>query len=306
MAPPDDEARAGGQRATQAAKAALAKKAAAPARPNGGDQAPAVPEQRKVIDLLNDPVQKEQIDKALPRGMEIERFTRICVTAIRANPQLQQCSSLSLLGACMQSAQLGLEPGTGLGHSYLVPFWNQRKGIHEVQFIIGYQGYIELFYRSDRVADVVAREVCENDRFKGAYGIQDILEHEIPDEERGSPKRYYGLVRLTGGGHVFHMMNLQDIWARRTRSKAGDSGPWQTDEIAMSRKTVIRAMVPYVPKTAMLGDAIVADESVPTTFSANMADELAAQPPIDVEGDEVPAEVGAGDGDPGPEEPPAS
>ena len=42
----------------------------------------------------------------------------------------------------MRCAQLGLEPGSGMGQAYLIPFKD------ECQFIIGYRGLLNLVYRS--------------------------------------------------------------------------------------------------------------------------------------------------------------
>lgn len=299
--PPTNEkkdAAAGGEAANDRAKAALARSQAA-------ESAAATIErpQKSLIELLNDPGQKEQIARALPSAMNIERFTRLCVTVVRSNAALQQCSAMSLLAACMQSAQLGLEPGV-LGQAYLVPYYNNKKRMHEVQFIVGYQGYIDLFYRSGQVTSVVAREVCENDEYECVFGIQDTLRHKKARSDRGEPHTYYGLARLLNGDHVLHEMNLEAIAERRNRSRARDAGPWITDEAAMSRKTVIRAMVPFLPKTVELGQALAADESVPTTFGEHMADTLAQQAPIDVHeaDDEDPGEQGelvpAGAGEP--------
>lgn len=277
--PPDQEAQRGGKAAADKAKEALA-------QANGGGTGTAVaerPAQKSILEVLNEPAQKEQIALALPGVMTVERFTRICLTAIRANPQLSSCSMTSLLAACMQSAQLGLEPGI-LGQSYLVPFYNKKAKIHEVQFIIGYQGYLDLFYRSGMVTSVVAREVCENDEFTFHLGITDDMRHVPAETDRGAVKRIYGLARLETGDHILHVMNMEEIYARRDRSKSADNGPWQTDATAMARKTVIRAMVPYIPKTVLLRQALAADESVPTAISEDMADELSARPPaIDVE-----------------------
>ena len=58
-----------------------------------------------------------EIRKALPSMITPERFTRIALSAISANPQLADCTPRSLLAALMTSAQLGLEPNTPLGQA---------------------------------------------------------------------------------------------------------------------------------------------------------------------------------------------
>lgn len=77
----------------------------------------------------------DQIQKALPTVITGERFTRMVLTAMSSNPQLQQCTPKSFLGAMMQAAQLGVEPNTPLGQAYLIPYKN--KGTLECQFQLG-------------------------------------------------------------------------------------------------------------------------------------------------------------------------
>ena len=76
-----------------------------------------------------------EIRKALPSVMTPERFTRIVLSALSSNPQLQQTTPQSFLGAMMTAAQLGVEPNTPLGQAYLLPYKN--KGVLECQFQLG-------------------------------------------------------------------------------------------------------------------------------------------------------------------------
>lgn len=77
--------------------------------------------------------------------MSHERMTRVALSAVNSNPKLSEAivnNPTSFLGALMQSAQLGLEPNTNLGHAYLIPYGNV------VQIQIGYMGLLELAHRS--------------------------------------------------------------------------------------------------------------------------------------------------------------
>ena len=82
------------------------------------------------------------ISEALPKskGMDAERLSRMTLTTLKTNPKLLECSIESLLGAVLQSAQLGLEPNL-LGSCYFIPY----KGT--VSFQIGYRGLIDLVTR---------------------------------------------------------------------------------------------------------------------------------------------------------------
>jgi recombination protein RecT len=251
---------------------------------------------RTVYDLLEQ--QKTQIARALPKHMSAERFARIVLTECRRTPRLMGCTPESLLGAVMLSAQLGLEPGP-LGHCYLLPFRNTRNGTTEVQFLIGYKGLIDLARRSGNIESIVAREVCEHDEFEFEYGLDERLVHRPALTDRGNPIAYYAVAKYRDGGHTMMVMSLDDIAARRARSRAKDSGPWVTDFDAMARKTVIRAMASYLPLSIEAAQAVLADETVTTDLGPDVLEHIA--PPddevIDVDGQDVdpnPAPVSTG------------
>jgi recombination protein RecT len=225
---------------------------------------------RTIADLIER--QKAQIARALPKHMDADRLARIALTEIRRNPKLMECSPESLLGAVMLSAQLGLEPGP-LGHCYLVPYRNTKLGTTEVQFIPGYKGLIDLAYRSGRLDSIEAREVCERDEFEFEYGLTPKLYHKpCMDGDRGKPIAFYGVAHLKGGGYYFLVISLSDIDDHRRRSKSPDNGPWKTDYMAMARKTVIRAMAPYLPLSVEFAQAVTQDGVVHREIGADMVD----------------------------------
>lgn len=250
----------------------LTAKAAAPARST------AAPTVRDLIEK-----QKPQIARALPAHMDPERFTRIVLTEIKRTPKLASCTPASLLGAMMLSAQLGLEPGP-LGHAYFVPYGN------EVQFILGYKGYIDLARRSGNIESIIAREVCEGDHFVYEYGLAEKCEHRPALTGRGKPYAYYAIARYRDGGQTFLVMSRDDIEKRRQRSKAKNNGPWQTDYDAMAKKTVIRAMASFLPLSIEAQRATANDGQV-AHFDGHASDgDFIDVEPID---DELPETTGA-------------
>ena len=112
-----------------------------------------------IAGLLTDAKVKEQIALALPRHLTADRLARIALTEVRKTPALASCDQASFLGAIMQCAALGLEPGSALGHAYMIPFRNNKKNITEVQFIVGYRGMIDLARRSGQILSIEARTV---------------------------------------------------------------------------------------------------------------------------------------------------
>jgi recombination protein RecT len=111
-----------------------------------------------VATLLLSPAMQTQLRLALPRHVTPERLARIAVTEIRRTPKLLTCTRESLLGAIMQAAQLGLEPGV-LGECWLIPYKT------EATFVIGYRGLVQLAWRSGQIESVHAHAVFDGDAF---------------------------------------------------------------------------------------------------------------------------------------------
>ncbi|EHL7675887.1 recombinase RecT, partial [Escherichia coli] len=153
-----------------------------------GNRAPAAVKNNDVISFINQPSMKEQLAAALPRHMTAERMIRIATTEIRKVPALGNCDTMSFVSAIVQCSQLGLEPGSALGHAYLLPFGNknEKSGKKNVQLIIGYRGMIDLARRSGQIASLSARVVREGDEFSFEFGLDEKLIHR-PGENEDAP-----------------------------------------------------------------------------------------------------------------------
>lgn len=209
---------------------------------------------------------KPQMARALPKHMDADRMARIALTVLRQTPALARCTSESFMGALMTCAQTGLEPGP-LGHAYLVPYGNT------VTFIAGYKGLIDLAWRSGRVLDISAETVYANDHFYFRKGLDPKLEHDWSlSDNRGEVIGYYAAAKLKDGGSAFVVMSKNDVEKIRARSKAKNSGPWQTDYDAMSKKTCIRQLAKFLPLSVEFAQAITHDETVRTDVAAGAID----------------------------------
>lgn len=210
-----------------------------------------------------------EIEKALPKHMDADRMARIALTTIRTNPKLLECSVPSLLGAVMQAAQLGLEPGL-IGHCYLVPFKNGKTGQTDVQFIIGYKGMIDLARRSGQIENIYAHAVYSNDEFDYELGLEPKLKHKpYMKGDRGEFIGAYAVAHFKDGGYQFEFMPKEEIEKRRKRSRAANNGPWVTDYEEMAKKTVIRHMWKYLPISIEIQQAVVQDETVKKDITAD-------------------------------------
>jgi recombination protein RecT len=226
---------------------------------NGGQKTPASPANTIAAYLKK---MGPEIEKALPSHMNPDRMARIALTTIRTNPKLLEASIPSLLGAVMQAAQLGLEPGL-IGHCYLVPFRNGKTGQTDVQFIIGYKGMIDLARRSGQIENIYAHAVYSNDEFDYELGLEPKLKHKpYMEGDRGEFIGAYAVAHFKDGGYQFEFMPKSEIDKRRKRSKAANNGPWVTDYEEMAKKTVIRHMWKYLPISIEIQQQAMQDEVV--------------------------------------------
>jgi len=238
---------------------------------------------------------------AMPKGAEATQLIRDALTALRTTKNLDRCEPASVLGALMTCAQLGLRPGV-LGQAWLLPFWDRKlnggKGGHRAQLVIGYQGLVELAYRSGHVASVIARTAYEHDVFEVDYGLADTIVHKPNmDGSRGRPIAYYAIVKYVSGGYAFWVMSDQEMRSYRdnhaTAVKDGKVfGPWVDHFEGMAHKTVLRRLAKFMPKSVELANAIAADESVRIDLNPNTE---AAEAAEFVDGEIVTDDAGATD-----------
>lgn len=205
---------------------------------------------------------KGEIARALPKHLDGDRMARIALTSFRSNPKLAKCEPRSVFASIIIASQLGLEPGV-MGQCYLIPYKD------ECQLQIGYQGLIELVRRSGKVSRIEAHVVHENDRFEYSVGLVTKLVHEpVLDGDPGPARLAYAVAEIKGGGFHVEVMTRRQIEAIRDRSQNvknakqyGKKTPWDTDEEEMWRKTLIRRICKYLPKSAELATALALDNS---------------------------------------------
>lgn len=205
--------------------------------------------------ILFDPRNKAQLMAALPKHMTADRMTRLALTEFRKNPELQNCDPLSVFAALIQCSQLGLEPGTGLGECYLIPYRNNKTGRVDCQMIPGYRGLIKLVLQTGKVTKLVARAVHEGDDFDYAFGLQERLDHVPSQGRRGPLTHVYAVATLADGEHHFEVMTKAEVDAVAARSR--NANPvWKTDFEEMAKKTVIRRIFKVLPQSPELQAAM--------------------------------------------------
>jgi recombination protein RecT len=222
---------------------------------------------------------RKQVEMALPRQINADRMCRVFMSIIRVDEKLSAAvvkNPASLLAAIMQSSQLGLEPNTPLGEAYFIAYNNNRTNLPEVQFQIGYKGLLQLAYRTGEYKRITAMEVYTNDEFDYAYGLDTYLKHKPAMTPTGEPVFYYALYELHNGGRDFKVWStekIKDHAKKYSQSvKAGRKSPWDTDFDAMAKKTVLKDVLKYAPKSIELDRQLSMDETIKHHTECDMSE----------------------------------
>lgn len=211
--------------------------------------------EKRIVAFFNNKKAQDQIGAALPKlGVTPATFARWCMTALRRNPDLMTKNFPSLIGAMVQSAQLGLDPSGVTGQSYLVPFGQ------EVTLLPGYRGLIALAYRGGQIAAIDAHVVYEHDSFDYEYGTSGFVRHKPAKGERGKLRAAYAVAKIKGGETVFEVMEADDIRKVKASSASArsKSSPWNdpNSEPEMWRKCPIRRLCKRLPLSTEAAQAV--------------------------------------------------
>jgi recombination protein RecT len=229
-----------------------------------------IPEAKSLIDIVAQAAKEVKLNQT--------HLMRVAATAIRLNPKLAKCTPASFVGALIALEQVGLEPVAG--RAYLLPFLNNRKVIlngkeewrkqYEVQALIGYKGYSDLFYRHESALSMQAATVHKTDQFDFEYGTNSFLRHKPALGDRGPAIAYYAIAKLKEGGVLFLVMSKEEcIEHGKKHSKVYDKRaekfmpgtPWVDDEDSMCKKTVLLQLTKNLPLSIETQKALSVDET---------------------------------------------
>lgn len=199
---------------------------------------------------------KDRLAAMLPqKDAAAARLAQAVVTEFVKNENLYQCTGMSLFGCALQAAQLNLEIGGVLGHSYMVPYNSKRlpDGVKEAQFQLGYKGLIVLAHRSGQLRGTPRTvSVRTGEKFEFIQGSQPRIDH-APNNgpvkaDCSDITHVYATIQYRNGGADFEVMSKEDVENHRKRfSKMPNSPAWVKCWEAMAWKTVLRKLLKRCP-----------------------------------------------------------
>jgi len=230
------------------------------------------------------------IQKIAGEQMSAERMYRIALNCVTRTPKLQQCTVMSVYRCVLQAAELGLEAGNP-NEAHLVPFNNKvkvKENGKEVEryqmeciLIPDYRGLIKIAVDSGRVGKVDAYPVYEGDVFEVQLGDEPHI-HHCPKFETTDPSKMthvYAVGHLVNGMKQFEVLTKAEVDRIKASSKASSSGPWVDWRIPMARKSAVKRLYKWLPKTRRMAKAEALETALETgDFSLVDFDEADAIP----------------------------
>jgi recombination protein RecT len=197
--------------------------------------------------------------RSVAPGLDPLGVVRVAYAHVQATPTLRGCSVGSIVRSVAEAAKLSLTVDGTLGHAYLVPYGNEAK------MLLGYRGIVALAYRSGIVSRVHWDTIHEGDEFRHVEGVEVEFAHRKVLGDRGKLVGAYAIAHLANGAPpLIAVMGLEEIHARRDRSSGYraftggkiKSTPWETDYLAMVKKTPVRELGKVIPYPILQGAAL--------------------------------------------------
>lgn len=203
-------------------------------------------------------------------GEKKAEFVNNITALVSNNAQLQECEPKTLMFAALKATALDLPLDPNLGFAHVIPFKNNKTGIIEAQFQIGYKGIAQLSIRSGQfktinVTDVREGELKGRDRRTGYVTIE-----WIEDEKKRNDAKvigYLGYFKLLNGYEKESYWSLEELnkhGVQYSQTYKKGYGVWKDNFDAMAKKTVLKLMLNKgdAPMSVQMQQAIKYDQSV--------------------------------------------
>ncbi len=226
---------------------------------------------RSVQEWLSDERFLNTMRSMAAASIDPQRLLAVVGHLLQRESDLALCEPASLLSCVLLAGRLGLDPSPVLGQCYILPFDDnsRRPPVKLATFVIGYKGYVELFYRSGKVLDVYGATVREGDLFEYDLGTEPYIHHRPSLDKRGDILAAYSVLHLENQGLIAHVMGTPEIAKFKARSRAAqrERGPWFTDPDPMHVKTTLRQIARFAPVSPDATRAAAQDGGLHTRLS---------------------------------------
>jgi recombination protein RecT len=226
----------------------------------------------------------DQLIKALPSHISVDKFQRVAMTAISSDPELLNADRRSLFGAIVKAAQDGLLPDKREGALVIFNQKVSKRGEpnryeKHVQWMPMIAGIHKKLRQSGEICSIYAHIVYSEDKFELVLGDDESLLHVPPvlGVDRGEAVGVYAIAKLKDGTIMREVMTRADIEKVRSVSKSGEYGPWKDWWDEMWKKTVIRRLSKRLPMSTDL-ERVINDDTTQGNFALATVEALGTTP----------------------------
>ena len=222
-------------------------------------------EQRKATIADHLKAYEPEFQRALGQSMDAAKFAQDALTAIKANPEIGNADARSLFGALFLAAQLRLPVGGPLAQFHLTV--RKVKGVPVIVPIVGYSGFVQLVMNTGLYSKVSSFLVHEADYFTSGANSErgEFYDFKKASGDRGAISGVIAYAKVKGIDESSWVFVDAATMRTKHRPKYWESTPWKDDEGEMFKKTGIRVLQKYLPKSAEaapLAQAAHADQAI--------------------------------------------
>lgn len=177
-------------------------------------------------------------------------FIMSAITTIQQDKVFADVDRNSVLFGLMNAAILKLPINNNFGLAYLIPYRDNKKNKVVAQFQVGYLGFVNLAIRTGMVKTIAAAPVYDGQikKWDPLHGY----EFDFSPSARKSNRiiAYVAYIQLLNGFEKYELMTYEEMQAFKQKYSEAyrrNSGPWITNEIEMSNKTVIKRLLKHTP-----------------------------------------------------------
>lgn len=214
------------------------------------------------IEMSIDKIEAE-FAKTLPATVPAERFARVLKNALQ-DPNMEEVlgtppGRFSILTESLKASNDGLlldgRQAVLVPRKKKVKVGNVVKDVRVAVYQPMWQGLLHLAYNSGVIERIQCQPVYSNDLFKVERNPDDgcPLTHKVDDPfgPRGDLRGVYAVAKFLGSGWSdYVIISVAEIERIRKLARAEESDAWKNHYAEMCKKTAIRRLTKYLPKSS--------------------------------------------------------
>ena len=191
----------------------------------------------------------------------IERYFSVEISwlnsLLHSDTKLRSCTDASKCKVLANVVSTGLTLSPAMKYCYVIPRRDNASGEVHATLDISYMGLIKMLTDAGTVAKVEAHIIYQNDQYEIEYGLTPKFKHVPTLTNRGEMVAVYSIAHLRGTDPQVEILTADDV--AEIRAVAGARGQiWEKWPAQMWRKSAIKRLFKYLPKTEISDNLIAA------------------------------------------------